>query len=72
MKQIKVIMERSADLFCAYANNVKGITGCGETVEGAKQSLQKTIRLIKEYNTDENIPAILKEDYDLVYKYDVE
>jgi hypothetical protein len=72
MKQIKVIIERSANLFGAYAENVSGITGSGDSVEEAKRSLLKTIRLFKKYNTEENIPDILKGDYKLIYKYDVQ
>ncbi len=71
MKKIKIVIERSADLCCAYAENVNGITGCGDSVEATKHSLLETIRLLKEYNTKENIPEILKGDYELVYKFDV-
>lgn len=72
MKQIKIIIERSADMFGAYAANVKGVTGCGNTIEVAKQSVLETIRIIKEHHNEENIPEILKEDYEIVYKFDVQ
>jgi hypothetical protein len=72
MKKIKVVIERSADLFSAYAENVAGVTGSGDSVEEAKKSLLKTIRLFKRYNTQKNIPEILKGEYELVYKFDVQ
>jgi len=63
-------MERSADLFNAYAEQAEGIYGGGDTVAEAKQSVIDAIRLLKEHNTDENIPPILKGSYELVYKFD--
>jgi len=41
-----------------------------DTVEEVKQSVLDAIRLLKDYNTDENIPAILKGDYQIVYRFD--
>ena len=72
MKQIKIVIERSADLFSSYAENVEGIYGGGNTVEEAKQSIEDSIRLLKKHNRKENIPDILKEDYEVVYKFDVQ
>lgn len=72
MKTIKIVIERSADLYSSYAENVEGIYGGGDTVEEAKQSILESIRLLKEYNTTENIPAILKVDYEITYKFDAE
>lgn len=72
MKQIKIIIQRTKDNYDAWAENVEGIWGGGETPEIAKQSVREAIRLLKEYNTKENIPAILKGDYELVYQFDTE
>jgi predicted RNase H-like HicB family nuclease len=69
---IKVVIGRSKDNFGAYTDNVEGIYGGGDTVEEAKQSIINAIRLYKEYNTAENIPNILKGDYELVYKFDTQ
>lgn len=66
MKQIKVIIERSSDMFSSYADNVEGIYGGGETVQEAKDSIVDAINLYKKYNIEENIPDILKGDYELV------
>lgn len=59
-------------MYSAYADNVQGIYGGGNTVEEAKQSVIDSIRLLKEYNSAENIPAILKSDYQIVYKFDTQ
>jgi predicted RNase H-like HicB family nuclease len=72
MKQIKIIIERSKDLYSAYAENVEGIYGGGDTVEEAKQSILEAIELLKKYNKKENIPAVLKGEYKLVFKFDTE
>ena len=72
MKKVKIIIERSNDLYGAYAENVKGVTGCGNTIDEAKQSALDTIRIIKEHHRSENIPEILKGAYEIVYKFDVQ
>jgi len=70
MKEVKIIIERSKDMFSAYAENVEGIYGGGKTVIEAKQSINNAIRLYKKYN--KTVPAILKGEYKLVYKFDTE
>ena len=70
MIEIKIIIERSADFYNAFAENVEGINGGGETVAQAKQSVIEAIELLKKYNTPENIPAEIKGEYKLVYKFD--
>ncbi|RYZ84513.1 MAG: type II toxin-antitoxin system HicB family antitoxin [Moraxellaceae bacterium] len=70
MKQLKIIIERSADLFSAYAEQIEGVYGGGDTVAEAKQSIIDAIRLLKEHNSEEHIPPILKGNYELVYKFD--
>lgn len=72
MKILKIIIERSTDMFSAYAENAEGIYGEGTTVEEAKQSILDAIDIIKEEFTAENIPAILKGEYEIIYQFDVE
>jgi predicted RNase H-like HicB family nuclease len=72
MKPIKVIIEKTKNMFSANAENVEGIYGGGETVEEAKHSIVNAIRLLAEYNDKKNLPAILKGNYSIVYKYDAE
>lgn len=71
-KKIKIIIERSDDSYSSYAENVPGIYGQGNTVDEAKQSALAGIDLLKKYNQDENIPAILKGDYEIIFKFDAE
>ncbi|MFT4155566.1 type II toxin-antitoxin system HicB family antitoxin [Parafilimonas sp.] len=71
-KRIKIIIERSNDVFSAYAENAPGVYGMGDTVEQAKQSAVEGIRLFKKYNKPENIPDILMSDYEVVFKFDTE
>ena len=72
MEKVKIVIERSSDHFGAYAENVDGVFGAGETPGEAKKSALEAIDLIKEFNTDDNIPDILKGDYEVVYRFDVE
>ena len=69
-KKVKIIIEKSVDSFSAYAENVAGIYGQGNTVEEAKRSAIEGLELLKKYN--EKIPAILKSDYEIVFKFDAE
>ena len=69
MKQIKVIIERSKDAFWAYAENVEGISGSGDTVQAAKQSVMESIEIQKELG---NFPPALHAGYEVVYKFDAE
>ena len=70
MKQVKIVIEKTKDLYSAYAENVEGIYAGGETVEEVKQSVLDAIRLLKEHNRSENIPSILKGKYEIVYYFD--
>lgn len=71
-KKIKIIIERSDGSYSSYAENVPGVYGQGNTVDEAKQSALTGIELLKKYNQDENIPLILKGDYEIVFKFDAE
>ena len=72
MGTVKIIIEKTDDLFSAYADNVEGIYAGGETVEEVKQSVLDAIELLKEHNTEENIPTILKGNYEITYHFDLE
>lgn len=72
MKTIKVVIEKTPDMYSAYAENVEGIYGGGDTPQQAKESILKSIKLLIENNTKENIPTILKGEYDIKYEFDTE
>ncbi len=70
MKTIKITIEKSSDSFGAYAENVTGIFGAGDTVKECKQSILDAIETLKTMN---NCPKFLKNDnYNIEYKFDVE
>lgn len=72
MKKIKIVIERSSDHFGAYAENVEGVNGAGDTPEKAKRAAVESIELIKELNSEEDIPEILKGGYEIAYRFDTE
>ena len=55
MKQIKIIIEKSKDLFWAYAVELEGITAGGETVQEVKKDIEESITIQKELG---NIPNV--------------
>jgi len=60
----------SKDHVGAYADNCDGIYGAGNSVEAAKLDVMEGLRLFIKYNK-ENLPDILKSDYEIKYRYDV-
>ena len=72
MKKVKIIIEKTSDHYSAYAENIEGIYGAGDTAEEAKQSVIDAVKLLKKYNKPENIPAILKGEFELTYRFDTE
>jgi predicted RNase H-like HicB family nuclease len=72
MKILKIVIERSSDMFGAYAENAKGIYGTGDNVQEAKQSILNAIKIIIEEFKPESIPSILKGEYHIIYRFDAE
>ena len=72
MKTVKVVIEKTKDMYSAYAENVEGVYGGGDTPEEAKHSILTAIELLKNYNDSKNIPALLKGEYQDIYKFDTE
>lgn len=70
MGKISVTIEKGADLFGAWADNVPGIYGEGETVKETKESILAAIALYKEYNDD--IPSELEGDVEIEWHFDVQ
>jgi hypothetical protein len=66
MKKVKIIVERSEDAYWAYAENMEGINGVGDTVEEAKASVLSCIKIQQELG---NIP---NRKLDIVYKFDTQ
>ncbi len=56
MKTIQVIIERGADVYAAYSENIPRIYATGESVEEVKILLLKAIDLYKKYNSESTPP----------------
>ncbi len=50
MKTVKIIIEKTKDHYSAYAENMEGVFGAGETMAEAKESIFKAIKLLKKHN----------------------
>jgi predicted RNase H-like HicB family nuclease len=50
MKQLTIIIEKTKDMYSAYAENMEGIYGGGNTVEEAKESINTSLKLYNKYN----------------------
>jgi predicted RNase H-like HicB family nuclease len=71
MKTIKIIIEKTKDHYSAYAENVEGVYGAGETVAEAKESILQAIKLLKKHNKT-ILPKILKGEYEIKFKFDAQ
>ena len=69
MKQVKIIIERTKDFYTAYAEQVNGVSGGGETVLEAKQSISESIEIVKGLS---KVPKVLQGEYTLVFKFDTQ
>lgn len=65
-----VILEKTTDHYSAFARDIEGVYGAGNTATEAKQSILDSIELLKENNDDENIPKVLKGGYEIKYQFD--
>lgn len=72
MFTIDVTIEKGPDLFSAWTVDIPGIYGEGESVKEVKDDILKAISLYKENNTDDNIPAELKGEYNIVWHFDTQ
>ena len=71
MKAVKIIVEKTKDHYSAFAENVEGVYGAGETVAEAKESILKAIKLLKKHNKS-NYTKILNGDYQVKFKFDTQ
>ncbi|MDR0843803.1 MAG: hypothetical protein LBN71_01160 [Tannerella sp.] len=72
METIKIIIEKSADYFDAYAENCDGIWGAGETAEAAKVDALKGLELFVNSREKKELPAILQGEYTIKFSYDTQ
>jgi predicted RNase H-like HicB family nuclease len=62
MKQLTIIIEKTKDLYSAYAESMEGIYGGGNTIEEAKESINTSLKLYEKYNN------LTKQEYEITYK----
>jgi predicted RNase H-like HicB family nuclease len=62
MKKLTIIIEKTKDLYNAYAENMKGIYGGGNTIEEAKESINTSLKLYNKYNN------LKTQEYEITYK----
>ena len=53
MKTLKITIEQGGDMFDAYAENIVGVYGAGDTVEETTKSILESTGLLKKYNSPE-------------------
>lgn len=67
---LMIVVEKTEDHYSAYARDIEGVYGAGDTAAEAKQSILDAIELLKEYNSEENIPNVLKGEYRIKFQFD--
>jgi len=72
MKTLKIVIEKSADYFDAFAENCEGVYGAGATVAEAKKNVLEGIELLINNSDPKRLPEILKGEYTIEYKMDVQ
>lgn len=72
MEKLIINICASSDSFGAYSENCEGIYAAGNTVAECKKDVHEAIRLIKENLPEERIPELIKGEYEIEWKYDVQ
>jgi len=72
MEKLIIEIGKSEDHYGAYAVNCSGVYGAGNTVEEAKTNVLDGLRLLIESRKKEELPDILKNEYEIVYKFDTQ
>ena len=71
-KIVKVTIEKGPDLFSAWADDIPGIYGEGESVKDVKDDILRAVELYKANNEEKNIPEVLKGDVQFEWHFDVQ
>lgn len=74
MKQLMVMIERAADNYSAYIENVDGVIAVGSSIDEIKINMLESINAFIDECVELGceIPDELKGDYELVFKMDVQ
>lgn len=70
-KKLIAVITGGKDEYGAFFKDSIMAFGSGKTVENAKESLKEGLRLLLEEEDPENIPEILKGDYEIIFTFDV-
>jgi predicted RNase H-like HicB family nuclease len=62
MKKLTIIIEKTKDMYSAFAENMEGIYGGGNTIEEAKASINTSINLYEKHNN------LKPQVYEITYK----
>jgi predicted RNase H-like HicB family nuclease len=62
MKQFTIIIKKTKDMYSAYAENMEGIYGGGNTIEEAKESINTSIKLYQKHNN------LKPQEFEMTYK----
>ena len=69
MNTLRIIIEKSADSYGAYAESIDGIYGAGDTLQEVKKSIDNAILTVKTFEKHE-IPKALLEEHELKFVFD--
>ena len=72
MEKLIIEIGKSKDHYGAYSVNCPGVYGAGETVDEAKENVLEGLRLLVETRKFDELPEILKGEYEIVYKFDTQ
>ncbi len=62
MKKLTIIIEKTKDMYTAYAENMEGIYGGGNTIQEAKASINTSLKLYHKHNN------LKPQEYEITYK----
>lgn len=72
MEKLIINIGASSDHYGAYAENCEGVYAAGNSIEDVKNDLFESIRLLKESRPMEEIPEILRGEYEIEWHYDTQ
>ena len=72
MEKVIIQIGASSDYFGGFAENCDGVYGAGQNVVDCKANVLEGLRLLKDSRPMEEWPEILKGDYEITFRYDVQ
>lgn len=72
MEKLIIQIGASSNFFDGFAVNCEGVYGGGETLDACKANILEGLRLLKESRPIRDWSEILRGDYEIEYRYDVQ